>query len=128
MCSAGNLQAGAQLGLRALQDYCRKLLGRKQAALQMYSYADVQRANTSGKVWPSCTLGWQLATSKVHQHGPCLQRATDTATVLLLLLRKNIVAAICCPVQTTHTRRGLTGHHDSGRDVHGVTCGNVCVV
>jgi hypothetical protein len=44
------LQAGSQLGLRSLQEYCRKLLGRKQAALQMYSYADVQRANAGGKV------------------------------------------------------------------------------
>ena len=55
------MQAGEQLGLRALQDHCRKLLGRKQAALAMYSYADVQRANTNGKVWPACMLRRQQA-------------------------------------------------------------------
>jgi hypothetical protein len=44
------LQAGEQLGLRSLQDYCAHLKGTRQAALGVYSFADVQRANASGKV------------------------------------------------------------------------------
>jgi hypothetical protein len=43
-------QAGVKLGLRPLQAYCTKLLGERQAALSLYTYADVQRANASGKV------------------------------------------------------------------------------
>ncbi|KAF6265080.1 hypothetical protein COO60DRAFT_1633845 [Scenedesmus sp. NREL 46B-D3] len=44
-------QAGEQLGLRSLQEYCAHLKGTRQAALGVYSFADVQRANASGKVW-----------------------------------------------------------------------------
>eukprot|EP00882_Tetradesmus_deserticola_P028168 GHRQ01031362.1.p1 GENE.GHRQ01031362.1~~GHRQ01031362.1.p1 ORF type:complete len:220 (+),score=106.70 GHRQ01031362.1:51-662(+) len=44
-------QAGEQLGLRSLQEYCARLKGTRQAALGVYSFADVQRANASGKVW-----------------------------------------------------------------------------
>lgn len=52
----GVLQAGEVLGLRSLQDYCSQLKGSRQAALGIYSFADVQRANASGKVGCNCKL------------------------------------------------------------------------
>jgi hypothetical protein len=48
-------QAGEQLGLRSLQEHCAHLKGTRQAALGVYSFADVQRANASGKVRADAT-------------------------------------------------------------------------